>query len=116
MEETNRTFSTAQIAFWWQEVESSTEVGDCEEGVSSFSGLGTSSAPVGICQSRTLDPVLSLDDALREIQAAVTDYNKHKSASSSGIIRIQVCLFHINRLIFIEQTWVQYLGRICFVF
>lgn len=85
-------------------MESSTEVGDCEEGLSSFSGLGTSSAPVGICQSRTLDPVLSLDDALREIQAAVTDYNKHKSASSSGIIRIQVCLFHINRLIFIEQT------------
>ena len=85
-------------------MESSTDVEDCEEGVSSFSGLGTSSVPVGICQSRTLDPVLSLDDALREIQAAVNNYNKRKPASSSGIIRIQVSLFHIYRLKFIQQT------------
>ena len=63
--------------------EFSDEVGD-------FSGLGESEVPVTICQTRTLDPVLSLYDALPVLAGALIDLEKRAPPSKSGIIRIQV--------------------------
>lgn len=55
-----------------------------------FSGLGTSEVPVSIRQTRTLDPVLSLRDALPALQIALNDLEKSTPPSTSGIVRIQV--------------------------
>lgn len=54
-----------------------------------FSGLGVSEVPVTICQTRTLDPVLSLNDALPVLEAALNGL-ENLSCSKSGVIRIQV--------------------------
>lgn len=55
-----------------------------------FSGLGISEVPVCICQTRTLEPVLSLSDALPVLQIALNDLETSTPPSASGIVRIQV--------------------------
>lgn len=64
---------------------------DFSDQLGGFSGLGVSEVPVCICLTRTLDPILSLSDALPVLQIAVNDLEKSAPSSPSGIIRIQVC-------------------------
>lgn len=67
-----------------------TSIGESNDEIGSFSGLGLSEVPVTICQTRTLDPVLSLNDALPALKHALNDLELRTPPSKSGIIRIQV--------------------------
>ncbi|KAG0608149.1 hypothetical protein M758_8G082600 [Ceratodon purpureus] len=67
-------------------------IGEFGDGIGGFSGLGVSEVPVTICQTRTLDPVLSIDDALPVLKGALSDLENRPPPSKSGIIRIQVPL------------------------
>jgi hypothetical protein len=67
-----------------------TGIEEVGEEIGGFSGLGVSEVPVTICQARTLDPVLSLSDALPVLEGALNDLEKRAPSSRSGIIRFQV--------------------------
>lgn len=89
-EEHGVTVSEGGVVQVLEKGEDVTGIGEFGDEFGGFSGLGVSEVPVTICQTRTLDPVLSIDGALPVLKGALNDLENCPPPSKSGIIRIQV--------------------------
>lgn len=57
-----------------------------------FEGLNGSDLPVAVCETRSLPPALSLEEAMVTLHAAIKKLKADSPPSESGALRFQVCL------------------------